>query len=334
MSSEVELANVDKKVMGFSHKLIFFIFTFIVPFSIMLFITYEIWNYFINYIIYSNYLMGTQITNSMSLPLRISLMLSAILISFGVFMQYFLKKLFAIKHWSESEINFIGRIKTWSTRLNIAIFLMTILPLAYYLSVGLSLFRPYEYLPFSTAVVNDMALHESGHGLINSIVFPNTTSELRLFNSGDLTNVDHFLGREYVKYLPGGIHRSNKGSAYLKDEIFKKIEVSLGGLAAEEVLSPTGASVGASGDLENVEALVVLLVNNGLSSLGPIQWDLLSVDQRQKLYTEIVNPLYEKTKKLLLLNQDSVKRLSNELVKRKVIDGVSAKQILGPLKEE
>lgn len=330
MSSQVMLENGEDKELGFIAKSFIVTIFLIVPALFMGYITYEIWLYFLNYIIYSPYLMGQQ--DSMSLPLHISLILLAVLLCITILIQFCSKKFMGLKHWSKSEISFLERLKKSLTNLNIVIYIAALFPLAVYLSVVLSLVPP-GYKPYSTAIVNDMALHESGHGLINAIVFPDTTSELRLFNSADVSKVAHFLGQDYAKYLPGGVHISN-GSPYSKDEVYKKIEVSLGGLSAEEVLSPTGASLGASSDLEKVESYVTLLVNNGLSSLGPTQWDLLSVEQKQKLYAEIVNPLHDKTKQLLLLNQDSLKRLSSELAKRTVIDGVSAKKILGPLKEK
>jgi len=324
---------VKKKNNDFYTKMFLFIGALFVPALVMGFVVFEIQSYFIYYHIYSDYLMNQQAMDSMSLPLRISLILFAILICFSIFVRYSSNKLFATcSTESESVAEFIEFLKKWFARLVLAVFFVSIVPLVYYLSVGLSIMRPYDYVPFSQAMVEKISIHESGHALINAVVFPDTTYELRIFNSDDMAKVHRYLGLDFVKYVPGGIHRSNRDSAYLKDDIFKSIKVSLGGLAAEEILSPSGASVGASADLEAVEDKVILLVDNGLSSLGPTQWDLLTVEQKQKLYNEIVDPLYAETKQLLIANKDSLETLSNELVERRKLNGSLSKEILGSLK--
>lgn len=284
-----------------------------------------IWKCLIVFLRYSDYL-GWRA--AISKPILMTTILFVLIIAISVTMFFLFK---SITKYADTEevLKFLERIKSWSYRLSNLLIIINGLILSFYILLHYDILSVNQYAPFSSEVVKEIAIHESGHCLVNEVEFPNTTNEIRIFDKDDSTAVDIYLGSQLVKNIPGGQHSANI-DLRVKDDLYKRIKVSLAGLASEELLSPRGeASLGASGDLKNVKDTVVLLVNNGLSSMGPVQWDLLTPDQREKIYSEIVTPLNNETKEIILKNKDQILKLSVELEKKRVIKGSEARKILG-----
>jgi len=290
-------------------------------------ISYLIWKYFIVFLRYFDYLdWRTAIVK----PLLMTTILFIPIIAISIAMFFLFK---SITKYADTEevLKFLNKIKSWSFKLSNALIIINALILSLYILLHYDILSVNQYAPFSAEVVNEIAIHESGHCLVNEVEFPNTTKEIRIFDKDDATAVDIYLGSQLVKNIPGGQHSANI-DVRVKADLYKRIKVALAGLASEELLSPQGeASLGASGDLKNVEDAVISLVNNGLSSMGPVQWDLLIPEQRENIYSEIVTPLNKETKEIILMNKEQILKLSVELKKRRVIKGPETRKILGAI---
>lgn len=175
-----------------------------------------------------------------------------------------------------------------------------------------------------------ISVHEAGHCLVTMVEFKDKedyqTTELRLFSEDDMTKALRFLGDSYTD-IPYGVHRANRYAFLLKDNIIKYLRITLAGMAAEEVMFGHN-ELGVYGDLNSATDIVKGLVDSGGSSLGPIQWEMLSPEEKSRVYKEIVMPEYGAVKKIIEENKDKVLDLSKALQEKKVLYRDDIKKIL------
>lgn len=187
---------------------------------------------------------------------------------------------------------------------------------------------PRDYEENTEEEVKRIAIHESAHCLVNEIFNPGTTIELRIFNSKDKTKAHRYLYSKKSQKLPAGIHISTREYVFKKD-FYNDIQVSLAGLIAQKLISDEKeATYGAESDIKSVEKSIIALVNNGLTELGPINWNVLTSEEKRNIYNKIVDPLYEDTKKIILKNKGKILRLSEILEKKEILSGSKVREIL------
>ncbi|MCT4563744.1 MAG: hypothetical protein N4A68_05425 [Maledivibacter sp.] len=221
---------------------------------------------------------------------------------------------------NKSKLKVLKKIIAISICINI-----TLLPI--YSIIYLEMF-PSEHVENTNEELKRIAVHESGHCLVNEILKPEKTIELRIFNAKDKDRVDRYIYSKKSRKLPLGIHRTTSEFVF-KEDFYNDIQVSLAGLLAQELLSDEGeATYGAGSDIKSIEKSVIALVNNGLTELGPITWDVLTSDEKQNVYRKIVDPLYADTKKIILENKDKILRLSEDLAREKILSGSRVREIL------
>lgn len=184
-----------------------------------------------------------------------------------------------------------------------------------------------------------VAVHESGHALMTLYVTGDTD---QLHKVSIIPRGHSALG--YTLHLPNE-------DRYLMTEkqITDKIAVCLGGRVAEELVFKE-ITTGASNDLEVATAYAQRMVcEYGMSKkLGNLTFGkkdrevFLGRDMmRDKDYSEstavsideevrrIVDEAYNRTKKLLGDNIDKLKKLSDRLLEKEVLDSVEVKEIIG-----
>jgi len=153
--------------------------------------------------------------------------------------------------------------------------------------------------------------------------------EIRIFDKRDYEQVDKYIGRNLALQLPDGIHLSNQNNLYTKTHVSKLIKIDLAGIIAEELLSEDKVpTLGSKSDFDKVQELVIALVDNGQTYLGVTSWNLLTTNERKKVYEDIVNPLYIETKGDVLDNKEEILKLANILVKKRVLKGEEIQNVI------
>lgn len=159
-----------------------------------------------------------------------------------------------------------------------------------------------------------VAVHEGGHALIAEYVRPNSVSQISIRSRGNA------LG--YVRHYP-------KDDLYLYTQAMleEQIMVALAGALAEEVV--LGArSTGAAGDYAQALQMVEKIIASGMSSLGVVNVEKLSSSQREKVSGEILGQLEERTRKIIVEQEDALLKLVDILQKEEVLSGDELRGIL------
>lgn len=290
---------------------------------VTLFVSYQSFRCFMVYMTYSKYI---QDYNAAALrPTLITELLTSIII---VLIWIFLKH-------SRSSL-FKSESKGLKRNYKIAYTMICVMAS---LSLTLCILLSLNYLNIVTTLTtsknnNEMqyqaAIHEAGHCVVNEELFPKTSTDVHLFGDIPTNTVLHYLGNNFAEQLPGGLHRASVRQDY-KSDILKRIQVSYGGMLAEQYYGKKHElSMGASGDLDNVKKNVISMVNNGLILVEgiPVQWDILTDEQRNKLFIEVTGPLFEQTKPIIIRNKEKIEALADVLYKEKEVKGKKLRDIL------
>jgi cell division protease FtsH len=189
--------------------------------------------------------------------------------------------------------------------------------------------------PLKTArVISDakkqiVAVHEAGH-------------TIAAFYVGDYDEVRKVSiiprgGAGGVTMFEPDADRVDSG-LYTRTYLENKLVVALGGRAAEEIVfGPNAITTGASHDMEQVYKVArVMVTRYGFSDvLGTIGWDTdggsFSQDTARTIDQEmnaIVSRAYRRAKNIIEDRLEYLKRLSNALIEKEVLDAAQIKEIL------
>lgn len=173
--------------------------------------------------------------------------------------------------------------------------------------------------PWSDEELARIAVHETGHVLIREIEYPGSTIKAEIIAPSEISKSHGWFNQP----LPSGYVLGEKASRLLtKEDIEKNIRIYLGGLAAEKLIYPEDQwYTSSSDDLEIVKNLVITLCNNGLSSSGPVTWEVLTPEERSILYKEIVDKQYDLVYENLQQHRQELLLISEQLKEHKVLTG-------------
>lgn len=302
---------IDKKPMKYYKKIILNVFFTIIS-GWFAYQAYDVFNISAEYLGYFDW------KEALIKPMKLCLIYTIPIVLTLISQFYLSKKL--KRNFCNNDTKVKSFIKTIKSLKNLTfIFLLgNLFILGFYYILYSDLYSLYTYKEYTPNEIRKIAIHEASHCIINENEFPNTTIEIRIFDKKDYENVDKYIGRNLTSQLPEGIHLSNQSDLYTKTHVYKLIKVNLAGVIAEELLSEDKMpTLGAKSDFDKVEELVMALVENGQTYLGATSWNLLTTNERKKVYDEIVNPLYIETKSEVLDNKDRILELSNVLSEKR-----------------
>uniref|UniRef100_T1JVY2 AAA+ ATPase domain-containing protein n=1 Tax=Tetranychus urticae TaxID=32264 RepID=T1JVY2_TETUR len=178
-----------------------------------------------------------------------------------------------------------------------------------------------------------VAYHECGHALTGWLL-KHTDALLKVTIVPRTNNV---LG--FAQYLP------SEQQLYSKEELFDKMCMALGGRVAESVIF-NRISSGAQDDLKKVTKMAYGMIKQyGMDDVvGPLSFASEDGDDSfsKKPYSKklgniidnqarmLVAQAYKATEKILLENKDKLKKLSEELLEREVLNYNDIEKLIGP----
>jgi cell division protease FtsH len=115
---------------------------------------------------------------------------------------------------------------------------------------------------------------------------------------------------------------------YTKQDILDQIAVCLGGAVAEE-LSLGSRSTGASGDFEQALNLAERLIRSGLSDLGVVDPDNLSVQVRHEEQRKLIQSQEEYVKQQITVCKEKLHEIAMHLLAEEKMTGAKFRSILG-----
>lgn len=193
--------------------------------------------------------------------------------------------------------------------------------------IGSPLFVMETYNEHSDSDIEHISIHEAGHALLTELSFPGHEDEIRMFFKDDFMTVNQTFFMQNA--LPRGANKSSSSEIRYLEDAQKKIRILLGGYVAELLLTEEKRSqFGSNSDIEKVGEVVKTITDAGLSSEGPIPWELLSPQAKYQVYNEIVDPQLEETKKLILENEDRIRRLAKAMAEKNSLKGDEIRSIL------
>lgn len=152
-----------------------------------------------------------------------------------------------------------------------------------------------------------VAVHELGHATAAELLKPGSVSQVSLRPRGAA------LG--YVRH-----HDQEERHLYTRTHIERQIMIALAGAAAEEMVYGN-RSTGAKGDYKQALHLARALVENGLSSLGIVDPELLPKERLHQECQEILHQLYQQTSELLQNHRTPFEKSLQLLMEKEVMDG-------------
>ncbi|MGG1313420.1 AAA family ATPase [Cohnella laeviribosi] len=152
-----------------------------------------------------------------------------------------------------------------------------------------------------------VAIHELGHAIVAETVRPGSVAQVSLTPRGGA------LG--YVRH-----HPDQDRYLYTKEALEKQIMIALGGAVAEE-LHYGGRSTGSKGDFEQATNIVRTMIESGMSGLGIVHPQAVTVEQWSQENAVILGDLTERTRELLSRHADTFRRLFPILVKEETLSG-------------
>lgn len=162
---------------------------------------------------------------------------------------------------------------------------------------------------------NITAYHEAGHALATTLLLP-----------------EHYISK--VTIIPsvrgaGGFNLSIPKDTMFQSQrqILSNIQVLLAGRAAEELIfGENEVTTGASNDISKASAQIVDYINKyGMdSSMGLFSTEVLNHSHDSQLIDTcrtLMNELYEETKQLLASNEESLRKITEELLEKESLNG-------------
>ncbi|MBH1939399.1 AAA family ATPase [Mobilitalea sibirica] len=159
------------------------------------------------------------------------------------------------------------------------------------------------------------AYHEAGHALATTLLLP-----------------EHYISK--VTIIPSVRGAGGFNLSIPKDTLFQSqrqlkanIMVLLAGRVAEELIfGKEEITTGASNDIQKASSMIVNYINKfGMDEeLGLFSMDAFEHGQDNQLISKCrsqMNDFYEDTKKLLQLNLDTLKKITNELLEKESLTG-------------
>nr|WP_315987910.1 hypothetical protein [Desulforamulus aquiferis] len=128
-----------------------------------------------------------------------------------------------------------------------------------------------------------------------------------------------------LAYVKGDI---KLGSIPPLEKVKKQICVSYGGIAATDVFFPAEKYSGAGSDITKSYNMAKSIINEGMSSSGPLNFDMLNEHERTKIIQNIITPEYTRAKQIIENDKELVKKLADELIKRKYLSGDEIREII------
>ncbi|MCS6873961.1 MAG: ATP-dependent zinc metalloprotease FtsH [Pyrinomonadaceae bacterium] len=187
------------------------------------------------------------------------------------------------------------------------------------------------------------AYHEAGHTLV-SLKVPSADPIHKV------TIIPRGMALGVTQQLPEGDRHS-----YTKEYLLGQIAILMGGRLAEEIFfGEERITTGASNDIEKATEIARAMVcEYGMSDLGPLAFGkkeeqiflgkeiaqhrnysedtAIKIDQEVR---KIVSEQYERARKIILDNKDTLVRLAEELIKRETLDGLQVRRIAAGLSIE
>lgn len=168
------------------------------------------------------------------------------------------------------------------------------------------------------------AVHEAGHAIVYERLAPGSVIEAKVIDGLQLRIMRQFnLGT--LAYVKGDL---KLGSLPPLEKVKKQICVAYGGVAATDVFFPSDKYSGAGSDITKAYNLAKSIINEGMSSSGPLNFNMLSEHERTKIIQNLITPEYERAKQIILNNRELVKKLADELIKRKYLSGDEVRKII------
>jgi cell division protease FtsH len=117
---------------------------------------------------------------------------------------------------------------------------------------------------------------------------------------------------------------------YTKKELRQQIMVALAGRCAEEIhFGEDNVTTGASNDIEKATTTAMQYITKfGMGKTIADREILKEEAQTAKECNDLLESLYEETKKLLQKNLNGIKTLAEELLTKETLDGDRVKEIL------
>lgn len=154
---------------------------------------------------------------------------------------------------------------------------------------------------------NRVAIHELGHAIVAEIVKPGSVSQIALRPRG------RALG--YVRHNP-----QEDQLLYTKEQMEEEIMVALGGAVAEERFFGQ-MSTGAKNDFEKTLYLVTQIIEAGLSSMGIVNTNYVSMEKLEIENRNILKQQLDRTNNIIYTYQNVIAEAALILEKEEVIDG-------------
>jgi len=158
----------------------------------------------------------------------------------------------------------------------------------------------------STAEIERVSIHESGHALMSEILEPGSVSSLTIVPRGRAL---------------GFMRRSPQEDQYLytREELENQIMVTLAGAAAEEI-NFGNRSTGAKNDFDQAWNVAKQIVETGLSSLGVVNGSDIPRDALYKECQKIIRELDRKTSEMLKERRGQLTSIAQLLLEEETID--------------
>lgn len=173
------------------------------------------------------------------------------------------------------------------------------------------------------------AIHEAGHALINELQYPGTTIAITVFTGEDYSRASRYLGNNSLRLMPAGLYQSYPEFNEKTEDYYNEIRTLLAGMLAEELFTKEKeAYVGASSDLEMIHELVVEMVENGLVHQVLTPWEIIPLEDKTKIYNEIVDPLYQETREILLEYENEIIEIRDLLLAKKRLNYEDIEKII------
>ena len=166
-----------------------------------------------------------------------------------------------------------------------------------------------------------VATHESGHLIMNELLHMNKSKKVSILPRGSALG---FL-----------LHTNEEEDDVLlntEKDLVKRIMVSLGGRASEEVIL-NKVTTGASNDLEKATYLVrAMITKYGFSKeLGLVVIDDNDAFMREKINVIVktkLNEIYEETKNIISEHKDLLIKIRDELLEKEELNGEEIEEII------
>lgn len=168
------------------------------------------------------------------------------------------------------------------------------------------------------------AIHEAGHAIVAEKIAPGSVSEAKIIHGIQLRVMNQF-DIQTLAYIR---HDLKLTSIPPLEKIKDEICIKYGGLAATKIFFPAQEYSGASSDIEKINEFAKAVINNGISSAGPYNYDMLSNDEQPKVVKNLVAPEYERAKQIIENNKLVIKRLAQELIDNKNLTGDQVRSII------